>query len=377
MQKFCLNILLVTETSGGGTGRHIMDLSRKLLEQGHSVTMIYAPNRAEVEFLREVDELLHEARFKPIECKMSREPSLTDIAAYLELYRLIKEMGPFDVLHAHSSKAGALVRAMPKKFGPKIYTPHALKVMDPNCGGLSKKFFGAVEAYLGKNRSDAVIAVSPAEMECCISLGIPKALIKLVVNGVYPGCSSDISATRSDVGFPEDIHIFGYVGRFAPQKAPERLINAFIELNNPKTGLLVIGDGPDREILVERIKNAGVSDRVCFVGASNAAKFYPIMDTFVMPSRYESMPYVLLEASEFGLPIIATDVSGSDLVVADQENGYVIPNCDIVEHLKSAMSRIIISENWSRIKRNAEERTGRFSVERMAGETMSIYRSVM
>lgn len=373
-----LNILMVTETSGGGTGRHMIDLTRQFLIRGHRVHLVYAPNRAEARFLQDVSELQRLDRLTTSSFEMKRRPGLSDFVALRRLKADIQAHGPFDILHGHSSKAGALVRLMPGRMGAHVYTPHALKVMDPEAGWLSKLAFGSIEAGLGRWASDALIAVSPMEREQCIALGIPPERVHLVINGIDPKVTATPSPSREELGLMEDLHIFGYVGRFAAQKAPERLIRAFTRLGpDARAGLLMVGDGPGRKEMEAEIASAGLTDRVYFAGLTPGEPFFHLMDSFVLPSRFESMPYVLLEAAQFGLPILSTNVSGSDLMVRHGHNGLVLANTDDPEPMAAAMRAMLDSTCHARMKAAAQNEIGRYSLSNMAEDTLQVYEQVI
>src|SRR5690606_27955331 len=98
----------------------------------------------------------------------------------------IREMGPFDIIHGHSSKAGALTRlALPRRHARRIYTPHAFRTMDPTLGKGASLVYGAIESLLGRFFSDAVVCVSDDEKaHAATLLRIPERLLHTVINGV-------------------------------------------------------------------------------------------------------------------------------------------------------------------------------------------------
>ena len=127
-----LRLLQVLEPSGGGSGRHFVDLCGSLAGRGHQVTAIYSPTRAEDRFVRELKALPVAAVHA---VAMSRAPSPSDIGAWRAINQIAKTEGPFDIIHGHSSKAGALTRLrLPGRHVPRVYTPHAFRAMDPTLG---------------------------------------------------------------------------------------------------------------------------------------------------------------------------------------------------------------------------------------------------
>ena len=116
-----LRILLVIETCGGGSGRHLVDLAGGLLRRGHHVCLIYSPARADEWFVRAISNLegllVHSI-------DMRRNPGWRDVNSARLIRRAIARLGPFDIVHGHSSKAGALLRlAHGRDQSACVYTP--------------------------------------------------------------------------------------------------------------------------------------------------------------------------------------------------------------------------------------------------------------
>jgi glycosyltransferase involved in cell wall biosynthesis len=313
-----LRILLVTEPSGGGSGRHVIDLARELTVLGHEVAVVYSPTRAEPMFVRELRSL---AFFAVEALPMRRAVGPWDVGAALALRRIIDRLGPFDVIHGHSSKAGALARLVAPPGAARVYTPHAFRTMDPTTGRLSRLVYGGVEALLGRLVSDAVIAVSPEEAEHARALGIPESKVHTVINGLTPAPVVDREAARAALGLkPADIAA-GFVGRLCAQKDPVRFAEAIrlAHARDPRIRGVVLGDG---ELKAETLAAGG--EALTVHSGLNAREYLPAFDLFVMTSRYEAMPYVLLEALQAGLPIVSTKVGGTSVAVADGENGVLL-----------------------------------------------------
>lgn len=117
---------------------------------------------------------------------------------------------------------------------------------------------------------------------------------------------------RKELGL-EGTFVIGHVGRFMFQKNHEFLIDIFAEVakENPKARLLLIGDGPLRAHIEEKVHRLGLTDKVQFLGIrKDVADLYNVMDLFLLPSHYEGLPVVGVEAQANGLPmIVSTDVT--------------------------------------------------------------------
>lgn len=373
-----LDILQVLEPSGGGSGRHFVDLCGALAKSGHRVTAIYSPTRAEQRF---VDELTRLPLNSVIAVPMSRAPSPSDFAAWLSINRVIREQGPFDIVHGHSSKAGALTRLRPPgRHIPRIYTPHAFRTMDPTLGKGGRRIYGMIESLLGRHFSDAVICVSEDEKKhAATALGIPERLLHTVVNGVDHPPSVDRDEIRGQLGARPENFVFGFVGRLSPQKAPERLIEAFRRIAADRTDveLAMVGFGELLDDVKLQILEAGLSDRAHVTSEVPGSQAMGAFDALVMPSRYEAMSYVMLEGAAAGLPMVLTDVGGASTVVEHGVNGFIVPNDDDPHELAEAMRTLSAPGTYDAMKQAAEARKDCYSLDVMAVRTEAVYRRVL
>lgn len=370
-----LNILQVLEPSGGGSGRHFIDLCGALSASGHRVTAIYSPRRAEQRFVEELQALpLHAV----VPVSMRRAPSPSDVRAWREIHSVIRRHGPFDIIHGHSSKAGALVRLRICGSSPRrIYTPHAFRTMDPTLGRVGRTLYGVIESLFGSHLSDAVICVSDDEHRHAADvLKIPEGLLHTVVNGVAPPPAVERNEIRARLGLRAESFAFGFVGRLSPQKAPERLIEAFrrIAAQRPDAELVVIGFGDLEDDVKLQIMEAHLSERIHLGSDVPGAEAMAAFDALIMPSRYEAMSYVMLEAAAAGVPMVLCAVGGASSVVEHGVNGLIVPNADDVTELAEAMLTVSSADRHHAMRAAAVARTDRFGLARMVRETEAVYR---
>jgi glycosyltransferase involved in cell wall biosynthesis len=181
---------------------------------------------------------------------------------------------------------------------------------------------------------------------------------------------------RARLGLRPDSFAFGFVGRLSPQKAPERLIEAFrrIAAERPDAELAIIGFGELEEDVKIQILEAHLSDRIHLGSEVPGAEAMQAFDALIMPSRYEAMSYVMLEAAAAGLPMVLSDVGGASTVVESGINGLIVPNSDDPAELAEAMRTISSQERHQAMKTAAALRTNRFTLERMVQETEAVYR---
>lgn len=368
-----LSLLQVLEPSGGGSGRHFLDLCRAMQHRGHSVTAVYSPVRAEDRFVAELEGLGLDA-VHPVD--MQRSAGLSDISAWRQIRRIALAHGPFDLIHGHSSKAGALTRLrLPGPHTPVIYTPHAFRTMDSTLGSKGRMIFGGIERLLGTHFSDRVICVSRDEYNHALSIGIPEQRLRVVVNGVASPPVGQRDAIRARYGIPTDALLFGFVGRLTRQKAPERIVDAFarIAARLPNARLLMIGTGEMAADIEARIMAAGLTGRAQLRSDIPGPAAIDAFDVVVMPSRYEAMSYVMLEAAAGGKPLLLTDVGGARMVLDPGRNGLMIANTDDPSPLANAMLDFADPERLRSFAAEARRRKDRYTIAGMADQTEEIY----
>ncbi|MEZ2220946.1 glycosyltransferase family 4 protein [Rhizobium sp. RCC_161_2] len=368
-----LSLLQVLEPSGGGSGRHFLDLCRAMQHRGHSVTAVYSPLRAEAAFVAELEGMGLDS---VIPLAMRRAPGPWDLTAWWGIRRIAARHGPFHLIHGHSSKAGALTRLrLPGPHVPVIYTPHAFRTMDPTLDSKGRTIYGGIERLLGSQLSDCLICVSRDEYDHARSLGIPEARLRIVVNGVSAPPSGQRAAIRARYGIPQDALLFGFVGRLTRQKAPERLVQAFARIARelPQAHLLMIGVGELTDTVKSMIKAAGLEDRAYLDDAIPGAAAIDAFDVVVMPSRYEAMSYVMLEAAAGGKPLLLTDVGGARTVIEPGRNGYIVANSDDPSELAMTMRRFADPKLLRNFTTEARQRKDGYTLAGMADATEEIY----
>jgi glycosyltransferase involved in cell wall biosynthesis len=262
----------------------------------------------------------------------------------------------------------------------RVYTPHAFRTMDPELGGMGRRIFGGIESLFGRYFTDALICVSEDEKRHAIdSLHIPDHLVTVIVNGVVSPPGGHRVETRQRLGVRPASFVFGFVGRLSPQKAPERLIEAFgrIARVRPEAELVIVGAGPDEAKVRNQITATGVEDRIHLTSAVTGAEAMQAFDVLVMPSRYEAMSYVMLEAAAAGLPMILSAVGGASTVLTSGDNGLLIANSDNPAELASAMVRSIEPHLLLPMRTAAADRKDRYGLDTMVNETEALYRRLL
>ncbi|MGB5347191.1 MAG: glycosyltransferase [Woeseia sp.] len=373
--KNYLKILLVIETGGAGSGRHVVDLARALSSQGHRVSVVYSPRRADSWFVNEIAALDNvRVYIQP----MQRGPHFSDFAAIARVRRIISDDGPFDIVHGHSSKGGAISRLAACRTGSKsLYTPHAFITMNHTMSAAKRFFYGSIERLLAPF-ADAVICVSSAEYDHALSLKISRRVLRTVPNGLRPLAEENRADIRAELGLNADDVAIGFVGRLDPQKAVDMLILAFAETakQHANARLVIVGQGADEPALRQLADSTGAADRIVWTGPASGARLMAAFDLLAMPSLYEAFPYVLIEAAFRGLPIVATAVGGTAELVHDDYNGKIVAQRDPAG-LAVELGRLVSDEQKRQRYGAASKELGKnFTVEVMAANTLALYREL-
>jgi glycosyltransferase involved in cell wall biosynthesis len=327
-----LRTLQVIEATGAGVGRHVRALSAFLRDEGHDVTVAYAPARMDAEFRRFVADPGPGIRLLPLALERDVAPA-ADVAGVRALARLVRREGPFDVIHGHSSKGGAVARLAGRLTGaPVVYTPHSLVMASPDLAPAKRRFDHLVELVLGRAATARMIAVSDDERRLMVRLGLARPdRVVVVNNGLDEEAFERFAAPRPvRTPTPERPLTLGSVMRFDAQKAPGDLVEAFARLVRARPGapvrLVVAGDGELLDATRRQVGDAGLEDRVELPGwRSDVADVLAGFDVFVLSSRYEGFSYAILEAMAARLPVVCTDVFGVGDTVARVPGNVVVP----------------------------------------------------
>jgi glycosyltransferase involved in cell wall biosynthesis len=315
-------------------------------------------------------------RWLPLE--MGRAPRPRDLLALIRLRALIKNI---DVLHLHSSKAGALgrlamlsrqppARASVSKRSPRvIFTPHAWSFY---VGGRSAALYRQFERQMS-TLADVIAVVSIEEQQEGRRVLGSRANIELVENGV----DTDRFSPEGPVAERRPEPLLVQVGRLSQQKAQDRTLRALAALPDQTARIRFVGEGPDRAGLERLAADLGVTDRVELVGSVDPRPHLRAADVVVLPSRWEGMSLVLLEAMSVGTAIVASDCGGSDALIGC---GVLVDHVNddrAIAELSTEISALLGDpDRRRRLADAARRRAGqRYSLERMVRRYRALWRN--
>jgi glycosyltransferase involved in cell wall biosynthesis len=368
-----LRVLMVVESAAGGTGRHVLDLSEGLIRRGCEVHVAYSTGRVDGQFLAGLSRL---PEIRRLALPMRTSPHPSDWSAVRAVRHYALEHGPFDAIHGHSSKGGAVARLATFRTGAAaFYTLHGLIMMDPGLPRWKWALYLGIELALAR-RTSRVIAVSPEEARAAVRLGFGQSRVVLIPNGVRDLHLTPRAEARRSLGVADDALLVGFVGRLVEQKAPEILIRSIARVAKavPGARLVVVGSGPLGDSLRELAAQLHVADRIHWLGECDARQYLAAFDAFALPSRKEGLPYVILEALAAGLPVVATDSAGVEILVKTGENGIVVPRDDAGAFGNALAELLADPLRLARYAAASHHRAERFTVDAMVERMLAAYR---
>lgn len=350
-----IKLLYAIGSNCGGSFKNVTDLATHLDQESFEIFLILSGN----EPVLETQIAISKIKKKKINIKYIDIPpiiSITDIVSFVKICSYLKKNN-FDIIHAHSSKAGALFRlaAFFAKVPAVVYTPHcyyftALK-------GYKRHFYLLVERFLALFTHKTVI--SGTEQKAANDCHINKRNVLIIDNAIdiseYEKEYS-VSEIKKQLNIPTNHFVVIGVGRLAKQKNWEMFIDAaqIVLSVNKEITFIIAGDGPCKNRLNKLITKYGMETQIKLVGyIENISIVYAIADLFVSTSKWEGLPYTYLEALYFEIPMIITDTDGIEyfmkkgncMCVPQNDRGYNLAN-KILEKISVVSKKSSINKNY-------------------------------
>lgn len=291
-----------------------------------------------------------------------------------EVAEVCRAVSP-DVVHTHGYRTDLVDRGVAARLGiPTVTTVHGPSMT----GGLKGAFYEWLQRR-NYRRFDAVVAVSSALRETTLADGVGPHRLHCIPNA-WGGLQNSLarSTARQQLGIDEDATVVGWVGRLIPVKGGDLFLEALSRLSDCQVTGVMIGYGPLAEHLQKLAGDLGIGARVRFYPhIRDAGRYFEAFDTYVLSSRSEGLPIVILEAMAAGTPIVAARVGGITDVL-DESSAWLTP-ADDPAALANAINDSLRNTEHSaaRVKRAAERLERDFGLDDWLDRYETVYRNVL
>jgi glycosyltransferase involved in cell wall biosynthesis len=318
-----LKILHVFRAPLGGLFRHVVDLVRGQVARGHAVGIIADSTTGGQRGNETLASLAPDLALGLSRSPMHRQLRPGDYFAIRHVSRQIAEIGP-DVLHGHGAKGAAYARLARASNDPiRVYTPHGGSLLYKP-GSIASRFYVALERIM-LPLNDLFLFESAYSSDLYHhKIGTPKGLVRVVCNGASP---SDFEPVEPSAGAADIV----FIGELRPIKGIDVLLDAVASLHSQGMRLtaVIVGSGPHHEKLIAQAERLDLKNDIRFAGPMPAREAFALGRLMVVPSRAESLPYVVLEAGAAGVPLISTNVGGIPEIFGPELSDRLIPPEDV------------------------------------------------
>lgn len=303
-----LRVLHVMRAPVGGLFRHVVDLTRAQAASGCQVGVVADSLTGGEEAARILDELSPHLALGVTRLPMRRLPHPDDLRLAWRVASLVRDLQP-DVVHGHGAKGGLYARLpavlpifrSPRRAPARVYTPHGGSLHFGRASLLGRVFFTA-ELIMGRVTDLMPFESDYARRRFSEAVEPPRAYAPVVHNGLSPQEFAPVAPTPGAADFV-------FIGEMRVAKGVEDLLQAFAALPG-NLRLALVGSGVDEAQFRMLARDLGLADRVTFHPRTPTREALAQGKILVIPSRAESLPYIVLEAIAAQTPIVSTQVGG-------------------------------------------------------------------
>jgi glycosyltransferase involved in cell wall biosynthesis len=327
-----LNILHVLRAPVGGLFRHVTDLARGQAARGHRVGLIADRSTGGAQAEATLAALASKLTLGVTRVPMSRHVGASDFLAVRHVSQRAKAVAA-NVIHGHGAKGGAYARL---GFTPSPTDRKTIRVYTPH-GGSLHFHWGSPTGLIYLNAERALMSRTELflfesaygrdvfKAKISDKIGEPPNLVRVVHNGVTDDEFQPIVVSQgaSDLLFIGELRLLKGVDVLIA--AIKQLAQEGRSIERRKVTATIVGNGPDRAQFEREVAKRGLGEQVQFVGAKPARQAFSLGRLLIVPSRAESLPYIVLEAAAAGVPMIATQVGGIPEIFGPDVGALVAP----------------------------------------------------
>jgi glycosyltransferase involved in cell wall biosynthesis len=365
-----LRIIHVMRAAVGGLFRHVLDLACGQAERGHQVGVIADSTTGGTRADAALAALAPQLKLGLTRIAMSRNLAWSDVEAVADVSQRARDSNA-DVLHGHGAKGGAYARLARDTRAIRVYTPHGGSLHYRWSSPIGLIYLTAERLMM--RRTDLMLFESAYGADTFeAKIGKPPGPVRVVHNGVT---AAEFEAVEPS---PEASDLV-FVGELRALKGIDVLVDAIAQLAREwrKVSATIVGDGPDAAALKARVERLGLADTVRFAGVMPARAAFARGQILVVPSRAESLPYIVLEAAAAIVPMIVTNVGGiPEIFGADAAT--LIPPGDaaaLAHAIRAGLSEPAIARAFAwRLRMRV---SASFSASHMTDQVLSAYREAI
>lgn len=371
-----MNIAIVCYPTFGGSGVVATELGLALARKGHQVHFITYSYPVRLDFL-EMNIHFHEVHVEeyPLFHYQPYELALSSKMAYvIKTYHI-------DILHVHyaipHAYAGYMAKQMLKREGIEVPMVTTLHGTDITLVGNHPTYKEAVTFSI--NESDIVTSVSESLKQDTLRLFRIDKDIKVIPNFTNIKKSKETSpCKRTVMAKPEEL-IVTHISNFRKVKRIDDVVRIFYGIQQKLPAkLIMVGDGPEREIADQLCKDLGIKSKVLFLGnTSDIDRILCFTDLFLLPSASESFGLSALEAMAAGVPVVSSNTGGLPEVNEEGVSGYLCPIGDVKAMAEKAIYILEDKTRLAQFKQNARKVAERFDEDRIVPMYEALYYSTI
>jgi len=372
-------LYVITKSNWGGAQKYVFDLATQIDKNSFEVVIALGGDG-------ELKTRLQESGKRVLSIKgLKRNISLTsDFLSCLDLHDIIKKEKP-DILHINSSKIGLIGSLLGRlnQVPRIIFTAHgwAFNEKRPLYQKLLIKFLHWLTLLL----SHQTITVSKSLQQQMQHFPFIKRKMTTIYNGIdeiIPFLEKDEARKKLNEKNPElkitnETFLIGTIGELHSNKGQDYLIEAIYKTlkNNPNIKGVIIGEGERRISLQDKIKKNKLENHLFLLGKIENASFYlKAFDLFILPSITEALPYVILESSKAGVPIITSEVGGIPEIITNKQLGTLVLPRDTTQLAEAIETNIHNYDQAVLSATRLKERVDHeFSIKQMIKKTKILY----
>ena len=367
-----MNIAIVCYPTFGGSGVVATELGLALARKGHQVHFITYSYPVRLDFL-EMNIHFHEVHVEeyPLFHYQPYELALSSKMAYVvKTYNI-------DILHVHyaipHAYAGYMAKQMLKREGIEVPMITTLHGTDITLVGNHPTYKEAVTFSI--NESDVVTSVSESLKRDTLRLFNVDKDIKVIPKFIglqkmerVPPCKRSVMASADEL-------IVTHISNFRKVKRVDDVVRVFYGIQQQLPAkLIMVGDGPEREIADQLCKDLGIKKKVLFLGnTSDIDRILCFTDLFLLPSESESFGLSALEAMAAGVPVVSSNAGGLSEVNEEGVSGYLCPIGDVQTMAEKAIYILSDKDRLAQFKQNARKVAARFDEEKIIPMYEALY----